>query len=89
MLCTDDSFDEGRVLMNFNGWKYKTHLCKSRSREEDFASKCCCQRAAKTASFRPALLVSNFYMATMSKRTNSAHSSSFSDPKFSIISSQG
>ena len=78
--------------MNFNGWKYKTHHYKSRCREEDFASNCCCQRAAKTASFRPVLLVTNFYMATMStvsKRTNSAHSYSFSDPKFFIISSQG
>ena len=33
-LChTDDTLDEEDVLMN---WKYKTHICKSRSHEQEF-----------------------------------------------------
>ena len=36
-LChTDDTLDEEDVLMS---WKYKTHICKSRSREQEFFSK--------------------------------------------------
>ena len=32
-LChTDDTLDEEDVLMN---WKYKTHICKSRSHEQE------------------------------------------------------
>ena len=36
-LChTDDTLDEEDVLMI---WKYKTHICKSRRREQEFFSK--------------------------------------------------
>ena len=36
-LChREDTLDEDDVLMS---WKYKTHICKSRSREHEFSSK--------------------------------------------------
>lgn len=56
MLRMGDTLDEEDVLVILMCWKYKTHVCKSRSRGDDFSPKFRCRRAA-AVSFPPALSV--------------------------------
>jgi len=58
-------------------WKCKTHLCKSRSREDDFSSKCRCPRAADKEFPVCVTCCGQLHMRTVTKQTNS-YSSSFS-----------
>ena len=58
-------------------WKCKTHLCKSRSGEDDFSSKCRCPRAADKEFPVCVTCCGQLHMRTVTKQTNS-YSSSFS-----------
>ena len=66
-------------------WKYKTHLCKSRFRGDDFSSNFRCRRAADNESPFCVTCHGLLHMQTMTKQTKSyASLFPFSDLKLSI-----
>ena len=72
ILYMRDKLDEEDVLKIYV--EYKTYICKSRSREDDFSSKCRCRRA--TDNDFPAFITSHgkLRMGFMTRQTNSNYS---------------
>ena len=82
MLCMGQTVDEEDVLMIFD--QHNTHICKSRSREDDFSSKFHCQRPADHELPACISCHGQLRMRTMTLQTNSYLSSfSLSDPRLS------
>lgn len=74
-LYMDDTLEEDAWFLM--SWKCKTHLCKSRSGEDDFSSKCRCPRAADKEFPVCVTCCGQLHMRTVTNQTNS-YSSSFS-----------
>ena len=64
-----DTLDEDDVLMISN--EYKTYICKSRSREDDFSSKFRCRRAADNDFPACVTCHGQLRMRSMTRQTNS------------------